>query len=53
MLPECRQGFAPPQLLEGLSNHWWVIRLRGIVGVIFAVLAFAWPGAASLALVVV
>ena len=36
---------------EDLSNRWWVILLRGIVGVIFAVLAFAWPGATLLALV--
>ena len=40
-------------LLEDLSNHWWVILLRGIVSVIFAVLAFAWPGATLLALVFV
>jgi uncharacterized membrane protein HdeD (DUF308 family) len=40
-------------LLEDLSNHWWVILLRGIVGVIFGVLAFAWPGATLLALVFV
>jgi uncharacterized membrane protein HdeD (DUF308 family) len=38
---------------EDLSNHWWVILLRGIVGAIFAVLAFAWPGATLLALVFV
>ena len=40
-------------LLEDLSDHWWVILLRGIVGVIFAVLAFGWPGATLLALVYV
>src|SRR4051812_24173870 len=40
-------------LLEDLSDHWWVILLRGIVGVIFAVLAFAWPGATLLGLVLV
>lgn len=40
-------------LLEDLSNHWWAILLRGIVGVIFGVLAFAWPGATLLALVFV
>ena len=40
-------------LLEDLSDNWWVILLRGIVGVVFAVLAFASPGATLLALVFV
>ena len=40
-------------ILEDLSNHWWVILLRGIVSVMFAVLAFALPGATLLALVFV
>src|SRR6266496_330812 len=40
-------------LLEDLSANWWVILLRGIVGVVFAVLAFVWPGATLLALVFV
>ena len=40
-------------LLEDLSSHWWVILLRGIVGIIFAVLAFALPGATLLSLVFV
>ena len=38
-------------LLEDLSDHWWVILLRGIVSVIFGVLAFRWPGSTVLALV--
>ena len=42
-----------PALPEDLSDHWWVILLRGIVGVIFGVLAFASPGATLLALVFV
>jgi uncharacterized membrane protein HdeD (DUF308 family) len=40
-------------LLEDLSNTWWVILLRGIVGVIFGVVAFVSPGASLLALVFV
>ena len=40
-------------LLEDLSNNWWVILLRGIVGVIFGVIAFVSPGATLLALVFV
>src|SRR4051812_1602067 len=40
-------------LLEDLSNNWWVILLRGIVGVIFGVVAFTSPGTTLLALVFV
>ena len=40
-------------LLNDMSRDWWVILLRGIVGVLFGVLAFAWPGATLLALVLV
>jgi uncharacterized membrane protein HdeD (DUF308 family) len=40
-------------LLDDLSNNWWVILLRGIVGVIFGVIAFASPGATLLAFVFV
>ena len=40
-------------LLEDLSNNWWVILLRGIVGIIFGVVAFVSPGATLLALVFV
>ena len=40
-------------LLEDLSDNWWVILLRGIVGVIFGLVAFVSPGATLLALVFV
>jgi len=40
-------------LLEDLANNWWVILLRGLVGIIFAVLAFSWPGVTLLSLVYV
>jgi uncharacterized membrane protein HdeD (DUF308 family) len=40
-------------LLEDVSDHWWVLLLRGIVAIIFGVLAFVWPGATLLALVFV
>lgn len=29
---------------KALAKHWWAILLRGIVAVIFAMLAFFWPG---------
>lgn len=40
-------------LLNDMSRDWWVVLLRGIVGVIFGVLAFAWPGATLMVLVFV
>jgi uncharacterized membrane protein HdeD (DUF308 family) len=41
------------QFVQDLSDHWWVLLVRGILGVLFAILAFAWPGATLLALVYV
>ena len=35
-------------LLEDLSDNWWVVLLRGIVGVIFGVVAFTARGYATL-----
>jgi uncharacterized membrane protein HdeD (DUF308 family) len=38
-------------LLTALSKNWWVVLLRGIVFIIFGVLAFAWPGLTLITLV--
>lgn len=38
-------------MIEALRRHWWVPVIRGICGVIFGVIAFAYPGLALATLV--
>jgi uncharacterized membrane protein HdeD (DUF308 family) len=38
-------------LLHGLARNWWLFLIRGIAGILFGVLAFAWPGVTLLTLV--
>jgi uncharacterized membrane protein HdeD (DUF308 family) len=38
-------------MLEQLIRHWWVLMLRGILAILFAVIAFSWPGITLTALV--
>jgi len=38
-------------LQEGLGKIWWLILLRGLCSIVFGVLAFLWPGATLITLV--
>ena len=31
-------------VLENLARYWWAVLLRGILAVIFGIMALAWPG---------
>lgn len=38
-------------MLHALARCWWLILLRGIAGIAFGILAFAWPGITLLTLI--
>ncbi|QVJ01351.1 HdeD family acid-resistance protein [Nocardiopsis eucommiae] len=40
-------------ILGDLSRHWWVLVVRGVVAVVFGLVALVWPGASLLALAII
>ncbi len=39
-------------MLESLTRYWWMVALRGVVAIVFGLVALVWPGVTLLALLV-
>jgi uncharacterized membrane protein HdeD (DUF308 family) len=39
-------------MIEALKRYWWLLVIRGICGIVFGVIAFAYPGLALATLVI-
>src|SRR5262245_16098086 len=40
-------------MVAALARNWWILALRGVVGILFGIGAFVWPGATLAALILV
>ena len=40
-------------MASDLARNWWLVALRGVIGILFGIGAFVWPGATLAALVIV
>ena len=36
-----------------MSEHWWVVLLRGVLAILFGILAYSWPGLTAIILVTI
>src|SRR6266568_4732195 len=34
-----------------ISRNWWIMTVRGVVSILFGIMAFAWPGLTAIVLV--
>ncbi|GAB2838605.1 HdeD family acid-resistance protein [Actinocorallia aurea] len=39
-------------MIEEVARHWWLVLLRGILAVLFGIIAWVWPGITVLALAI-